>query len=176
MKKQKDSEDIDRELVLNNSVLNLKNGRTYDRPIKICVSKKALSLSGSLNDKSKLRFQKNRRLGREYLDIFLDKHTVVSQTCSLGHTHETSAKTNVYGFFQIDYEQVEALVEWLKEGNWTEVSRTEPKWRKVLRECHELLGMIEAESKLLKPACQKLKSKIKSEFFVGYQEKDWPAL
>lgn len=90
------------------------------------------------------------------------KRVVVAyETCSLGHRHEKSRKENEYDWFTIDDEHMESLAEWLRSGTWTDVQGEKAPWKRVMRECLDMLSEIEKRDALAKPAIQKLKTKIR---------------
>lgn len=90
------------------------------------------------------------------------KRVVVAyETCSLGHRHEKSRKENEYDWFTIDDDHLESLAEWLRSGTWTDIQGEKAPWKKVMRECLDVLSEVEKRDSLAKPAIQKLKTKIK---------------
>ncbi len=147
--------ELDRELVLRHDRHHLSNGTTSDHKITAKVGKKKFVLSDRFSTGKSLSFEKR---ADGDIDITVHYRQEVKQKCSLGHEHIIESKSDVYNFFEIPEAHVENLVEWINHGNWAEVNAREPRWKKVLRECKEIMSRI--EDPVLKAAAKALRYKI----------------
>lgn len=68
------------------------------------------------------KFEKRRRKGVESLKITVSAATKAwteKVKCELGHLHEINhAKTEQFAFLSLSQDQVDSLIEWLRNGEW----------------------------------------------------------
>ena len=166
MNKTLAEEELDRELVDTHIVrshgwTDKQTGKYRDFSTRAKVARKTLTFTEGSNS---ITFsKKSSSYNGESLEIETRKEDIVYARCSLGHDHEQSKKERVYQWFRIDYDQVEAIVEWLQLGTWSAVSKKPCKKTALLKESIELLKLAKDNNPTLSGAYQKLITKINAE-------------
>jgi hypothetical protein len=171
MNKTLAEEELDRELILNPSRHSRPDGTIVDHSLTAKIGKKRFSMFEQSNREKKVTFEKRSsgKFGDE-LEITFRWNDVKLQRCNLGHDHEIEKKEREYRWFHIPWEHVESLIEWLQSGKWNQVALKAPPHVKVLKEVEEFLILVEERDKILKPASQKLRTKVRNVIPWGYEK------
>jgi len=158
-----EQEELDRELVVRHKEFRYGHNKEFlSKDItKAKISAKTFSLSESRAQGQSIQFQKSSSNPDE-LDITLKWHERKTEKCSLGHEHEVAKKDREYKFFRMEWEHVDLLIEWLRNGSWAEVKHGMPQYKILTKEMLGLLALIEqcGDLKIAKPHIKKFKTKL----------------
>lgn len=171
MNKTLREEELDRALILNESKWTRNDGSIVDHSLMVKPSKKSFTMFEKSEPDKKVTFEK-RASGKwgDELEITFRWNDVKLQRCNLGHDHEIEKKEREYRWFHIPWEHVESLIEWLQTGTWREVTIKTPPHFKVLKEVEAFLSEVEKRDPILKPAAQKLRTKVRHSIPWGFEK------
>lgn len=164
MNKDLQEEEFDRELAL-------KHGPSFMDCVIVKIGKKSLQFLANerkihqdyVGRDERITFKK--RSQDSALNICVEWNEFTYTTCNHGHTHQSSKMKREYKSFDIDWEYMNQLIEWIQLGSWTEVSGKEPTHKRVMKQCLDFLEQIEKleSSKIFLGEIKKLKTKLKDE-------------
>jgi len=108
-----------------------------------------------------LTFTKSNLNGQASLKTVVQWNEFQVDICNKGHRHLSNQSRKRHEIFDLDWQYVDQLIEWLNLGSWREVStRTKPR-DSVFKEIDDFLQVVGAANTTLLPAVKSLRGKIK---------------
>lgn len=124
---------------------------------KVSVGKKRLCFTNGYE--TIFRLEKKNFMG-DGLELHVTIPVKEEKRCDLGHVHINKDQKKEYHGMTLNWEHVEQLIEWMKEGSWSEMKPKPSRNHSLLKEARALLAEIGSVSTAFSGSCKKVISKI----------------